>query len=114
MNPFFGGWVLLDLFGARFAGAGKDHSPVFKEEAFFGCEEGIRSTDDGAEGDSKKYFEGAAQSCSWKAKLPKVTPKIRKPTRVMMRSFPRRAQDFLSSRMSLIRFEGLLRRPSKR
>jgi hypothetical protein len=71
LNPFFGGWVLLDLFGARFAGAGKDHSPVLKEEAFFGCEEGIRSTDDGAEGDSKKYFEGAAQSYSWKVKLPK-------------------------------------------
>ena len=66
------------------------------------------------DGDSKKDFEGVAQSCSWKAKLPKVTPKIRKPTRVMMRSFPRRAQDFLSSRMSSIRFEGLLRRPSKR
>lgn len=59
-------------------------------------------------------LSGAAQSCSWKEKLPKVMPKMRKPRRLMMRSLPTTVGGVLCSRISSMRVMGLLSKLSIR
>jgi len=51
----------------------------------------------------RRVLSGAAQSCSWKEKLPRVTPKIRNPRAVMRRSFPMSWPGEGFARMSSIR-----------